>query len=231
MRIAVVAAMEEELAPFRNFYASTVIWQKGKTIIEKVHEDLYLVASGIGKANAAATAAWVCQQLSIDLLVNTGSIGSFRKELPLGSIVFTDRFVYSDVDATGFDYAYGQVPQMPADYPVSETILAIIKQVLAQNKISAFQGTIGTADSFMSDELAVSTIKQAFPSLTASDMESCALAQIASFYEIPVINVRGISDHVGEHAPVTFDNNLQLAANQAFHAVHSLIDFWQQEPN
>lgn len=41
-------------------------------------------------------------------------------------------------------------------------------------------------------------------------MESAAIAQIAHFYDIPVINLRGISDHVGEEAPDTFTDTLDL---------------------
>lgn len=227
MKIAIVAAMAEELAPFRRHYASTVVWHKGKTVIEEVNAQLYLVESGIGKANAAATSAWLCDKIQPDLIINTGSTGSFRSDFSLGDVLYTDQFVYSDVDATGFNYAFGQVPQMPANYPVPSPWLELIEKRLKEANVSAHLGTIVTSDSFMSDTLSIAAIRQKFPTIVASDMESAALAQIAQFYEIPVINVRGISDYVGEEAAKTFGETIDLAAFQAFKAVKILIDYWQ----
>ena len=66
MKVAIVAAMQEELAPFRqHFGAKQVVFELAKTRIEAVNppegteiSQLYLVESGIGKANAAACAAF-----------------------------------------------------------------------------------------------------------------------------------------------------------------------------
>jgi len=226
VKIAVVAAMEEELAPFRANFATTVVWRKGKTVMEQVNESLYLVESGIGKTNAAATAAWLCEKIQPDVIINTGTTGSFRSDFALGDVVYTDKFVYSDVDATGFNYTFGQVPQMPADYPVAEEWLAKIEEALKDCAINAHLGTIVTSDSFMSDTKSIAAIRQAFPTIAASDMESCSLAQVASFYGVPIVNVRGISDHVGDAAPDTFDDTLDHAAEQAFQAVKILLEQW-----
>ena len=227
VKIAIVAAMAEELAPFREVFSSTILWEKGKTKIEAVNPQLFLVESGIGKANAAATSAWLCEKVQPDLIINTGSTGSFRKDFALGDVVYTNQFLYSDVDATGFNYDFGQVPQMPSCYPVEKELLETIEKVLKAAKIPAHQGIIVTSDSFMSDEASIATIRQRFPEIAASDMESCAVAQIAYFYEIPVLNLRGISDHVGDDAALTFDNTIDLAAEQAFKAVKELVDYWQ----
>ena len=40
--------------------------------------------------------------------------------------------------------------------------------------------------------------REKLPDIVASDMEAAPIAQVASFYDIPVLNVRGVSDHVGE---------------------------------
>lgn len=66
MKIAIVAAMKEELHPFEEHYAPRKeVFSKGPIRILEVHENLYLVQSGIGKANAAATAAWLCDKVQI----------------------------------------------------------------------------------------------------------------------------------------------------------------------
>lgn len=55
-------------------------------------------------------------------------------------------------------------------------------------------------------------------------MESTPLAQVAHFYDIPVLNVRGVSDHVGGEAPDTFEATLELASKHAFEAVCTFVE-------
>jgi len=225
VKIAIIAAMSEEVTPFREFFTQREqIWQKGKTIIEKLNKDLYLVESGIGKVNAAASTTWLCEHVTPDLIINTGTTGTFCANAELGEILLSDRFVYSDVDATGFDYQYGQVPQMPTDYPIDHALLQEVEQLLSIHNITYHLGTIVTADSFMSDGATINTIRKNFPDLIGSDMESCAIAQVANFYNIPILNVRAISDKVGDEAPQMFDDSVDNVSVQAFQAVQVLLN-------
>ena len=47
---------------------------------------------------------------------------------------------------------------------------------------------------------------------------------MASFYDIPVLNVRGVSDHVGGDAPDTFEETLEKASQNAFEAVRIIVE-------
>ena len=227
MKIAIVAAMREELAPFRQRLGMTnVVFKQGKTVIEQVCDQLYLVESGIGKANAAATSAWLCHIVQPDVIINTGSTGSFVRDVALGDVVVSTDFRYSDVDATGFDYEWGQVPQMPAHYPVEAQWLERVRAHFAatETRYQVHYGQIATSDSFMSDVATTSAIQAKLPHIVASDMESAAIAQIAASYRIPVLNIRGISDYVGEEATVLFKESLALASENAFDAVWQLTE-------
>ena len=51
-----------------------------------------------------------------------------------------------------------------------------------------------------------------------------SIAQVASFYNIPVLNVRGVSDHVGGDAPDTFEETLEKASQNAFEAVRIIVE-------
>ena len=80
----------------------------------------------------------------------------------MADVIVSTKFAYSDVDATGFDYAWGQVPQMPADYPVDAYLHGKIVELLRE-KVSGFNiqtGFIATSDSFMSSVEAVTTIRE-----------------------------------------------------------------------
>lgn len=224
VKVAVIAAMQEEVAPFRKCYTQReTIWQKGKTSIEKLTEEIYLIESGIGKVNAAASTAWLYEHVVPDLIINTGTTGTFSPDSELGEILLSDRFVYSDVDATGFGYQFGQVPQMPADYLIDGELLKKVTQFLVANDVTYHLGTIVTSDSFMSDVNTINTIRKNFPNLIGSDMESCAIAQVASFYHTPVLNMRAVSDKVGDDAPQMFDDSVDDVSVKAFEAVQVLL--------
>ena len=227
MKIAIVAAMKEELHPFEEHYAPRKeVFSKGPIRILEVHENLYLVQSGIGKANAAATAAWLCDKVQPELIINTGTTGSFNENFALADVIVSTKFGYSDVDATGFDYAWGQVPQMPESYPVDSELKERVVRIL-QERITEFgihSGFIATSDSFMSSIETVQNIREHLTDIVASDMESTPLAQVAHFYDIPVLNIRGVSDHVGGEAPDTFEATLELASKHAFEAVCTFVE-------
>lgn len=227
MKIAIVAAMKEEIHPFElHFAPGKEVFSKGPVRILEVNQNLYLVQSGIGKANAAATTAWLCDKIHPDIIINTGTTGSFNPAFDLADVIVSTKFAYSDVDATGFDYAWGQVPQMPANYPVEKELHEKILSLL-RDKVSGFDiqsGFIATSDSFMSSIDAVENIRVQMPDIVASDMESTPIAQVASFYDIPVLNIRGVSDHVGGNAPETFEETLEKASQNAFEAVRTIVE-------
>lgn len=224
MKIVVAAAMQEELAPFYVERAYKTVWKQGKCRIDKVVDEsseLYFVETGIGKANAAFSATVICERLAPELLINTGSAGALSRKLSVGDVVIADRLGYSDVDATGFDYAYGQVPQMPAEYLLAENWKNRVMEEIDMKNIHF--GQIVTADSFMSSAVLVRQVQERFPKALATDMESTAIAQIASFYQVPVLNIRGISDMAGQQAAETFDKELNTAAINAHVVVQGLL--------
>ncbi|PZL76925.1 5'-methylthioadenosine/S-adenosylhomocysteine nucleosidase [Enterococcus plantarum] len=227
MIIVIAAAMQEELVPFRDTYRIQSILKRGKTVIEEVLDQpdysLFLAETGIGKANAAASASLLCEMIQPDVIINTGSAGGFLGEVEIGDVVYGTKLAYSDVDATGFDYTFGQVPQMPRDYRLSQRWLEIFNYLEKPSNYDLYNGLIVTSDSFMSESAFVTKVKEHFPEVKASDMESTAIAQVASFYDIPVLNIRGISDIVGSEAAESFEIHLRKAALHAFQETKRLI--------
>lgn len=223
MKVVVSAAMKEELAPFRNEFPTEEILSIGKTRLEKVIRndvlDLYLLETGIGKVNAAFSATLLHQQLAVDLVINTGSAGSLSEKVKVGDVVLSTSLTYSDVDATGFGYEIGQVPQMPSCYETKR-----FEELHIKGDFAYHYGLIVTADSFMDDQVRVNQVKKNFPLGLASDMESTAIAQVSTFYEVPILNIRGISDIAGKKTVATFNENLDVAAKNSSQVVLHLIE-------
>jgi adenosylhomocysteine nucleosidase len=134
-------------------------------------------------------------------------------------VVLSTSLTYSDVDATGFGYEIGQVPQMPSCYETKR-----FEELHIKGDFAYHYGLIVTADSFMDDQVRVNQVKKNFPLGLASDMESTAIAQVSTFYEVPILNIRGISDIAGKKTVATFNENLDLAAKNSSQVVLHLIE-------
>lgn len=230
MRIAIITAMEEEMAPFRSESLITKKTQVGKVVIEEViyrNEPLILVESGIGKVNAAVAATLLMERYKPDVIINSGSAGAFAAGLSVGDVIVATQYVYGDVDATCFGYEPGQVPQMPAKYDLDTAWLDIARQAAKAADLPYFldYGLVLTLDSFMSEPNRVEAIKSTFPSVKVSDMEGLGIVQAAAQYGTPVLAVKAVSDIAGYGSDTadSFDNNLDAVAEHAAHFTKLLI--------
>ncbi|BCG57884.1 5'-methylthioadenosine/adenosylhomocysteine nucleosidase [Paenibacillus sp. URB8-2] len=221
MSIAIIGAMEEEVEVLRSrlenvrrteaaggsYYSGTL---EGR--------DIVLLQSGIGKVNAALTTTLLIERYQPELIINTGAAGGIGSSLRIGDVVVGTELAYSDVDATAFlQYEYGQVPRMPARYPVPEEFLALARQLAAARKQDGrvLTGLITTADSFIGSKEAADFIRGRFPESLATDMEGAAIAQTAYRFGVPFLAVRAISDLAGSEAEGLFTSHLDLAAVNA----------------
>ena len=232
MKIAVICAMEEELAPFRINSEVTSREVMGKTVIEhavREGRELLLVESGIGKVNAAVATTLVADRHRPDLIINTGSTGAFDAALKVGDVVIPTSYIYGDVDATCFGYAWGQMPQMPPSYEIDAAWLERLR-VIAQEEQGNLPyrldfGLALTLDSFMSEGERVQGILEKLPDTKVSDMEGLAIVEVGQRYEIPVIAVKSVSDIAGHGAESadSFDENVELAGRHAVHFTEFLL--------
>ncbi|OWR29962.1 5'-methylthioadenosine/S-adenosylhomocysteine nucleosidase [Saccharibacillus sp. O23] len=232
MKIAVICAMEEEIAPLRERSSIGAREVTGKTIIEHAiweGEELLLVECGIGKANAAVGAALLADRHRPDLIINSGSAGAFDPSLAVGDVVVPTTYVYGDVDATCFGYAWGQMPQMPAAYDIDEAWLGRLRGI-AREQAHALPyridfGLALTLDSFMSDGDRVQGILAQQPETKVSDMEGLAIVEVGQRYGIPVVAVKAVSDIAGHGAESadSFDENVDLAGRHAVQFTELLI--------
>ena len=114
--IGIIGAMEVEVAILKEKMEDV-------RIIKKASMDFYegilagkkvvVVRSGIGKVNAGICAQILADVFSVDAIINTGIAGSLNKNINIGDIVLSTDVVQHDMDATGFGYRKGQIPQMP----------------------------------------------------------------------------------------------------------------------
>ncbi|WP_034757393.1 5'-methylthioadenosine/S-adenosylhomocysteine nucleosidase [Rossellomorea vietnamensis] len=227
MKIAIIGAMEEEVALLRENISNP----KVETIAGceytsgTMHDkEVILLRSGIGKVNAAMSTAVLLQHFKPDYIINTGSAGGFDPSLNVGDVVISTEVRHHDVDVTAFGYEYGQVPQLPAAFTADENLKqTAINSVKELGDAQVVSGLIATGDSFMNDPVRVDAIRDKFTDLQAVEMEAAAIAQVAHQFHVPFVIIRSLSDIAGKESDVSFDQYLEKAALHSAKMVMNIV--------
>ncbi|KAA0563761.1 5'-methylthioadenosine/S-adenosylhomocysteine nucleosidase [Rossellomorea aquimaris] len=227
MKIAIIGAMEEEVALLReNISNPTVETIAGceYTSGKMKDKEVILLRSGIGKVNAAMSTAVLLQHYKPDCIINTGSAGGFDPSLNVGDVVISTEVRHHDVDVTAFGYEYGQVPQLPAAFTADEKLMqTAIDSVKELGNAQVVSGLIATGDSFMNDPKRVEAIRDKFAGLQAVEMEAAAIAQVAHQFNVPFVIIRSLSDIAGKESDVSFEQYLEKAALHSAKMVMSIV--------
>lgn len=96
--------------------------------------------SGIGKVNAGICAQILADVFSVDAIINTGIAGSLNKNINIGDIVLSTDVVQHDMDATGFGYRKGQIPQMPVFFFNADDNLRRLAAEVCKGSKSGYSG-------------------------------------------------------------------------------------------
>lgn len=234
MTIAIITAMTEEATPLRNLLKPQILDKIGHLKIEKTkirNEDIILLESGIGKANAAMGTSLAIERFSPRIILNFGVVGSLKEDIGLGDLVIANDFIYSDADDTAFGSNYGRVPRMPDSYPLHPDLKDYVDKLLKlESDFRILSGQVTTSDAFLYEEDRINWVKKTFPQGLVNEMEATAIAQVAYTFDLPFLAIKIPTDASGPNSPKEYEERLDKAsAKGAELFVHILEDLVQKE--
>lgn len=198
-----------------EFYKGTY---KGKNVV--------IVRSGVGKVNAA-----ICTQILVDIfgadaVINTGIAGSLQAKIDIGDIVVSTDAIQHDMDATGFGYAKGVIPQMDTSvFIADETLRKLAKEACeaVNMDIHVHEGRVVSGDQFVSDQCVKNSILENFEAY-CTEMEGAAIAQAAYLNNIPFVIIRAISDKADGSASMDYSTFEAKAVEHSVNLVDAMIE-------
>lgn len=213
-RIGIIGAMEEEvstLIPALEGHAEKVIGGVVYHTGTLGGKEVVVARSGIGKVNAALTAAEMIRAFSAAAVINTGVAGALDDSLcPEDAVIATD-LVQHDYDTTPFDppgFVSGiDTVHIPVDSAISSAAFDAARAL----GVRVTQGTIASGDQFISDPDRKERIRRAFGAL-ACEMEGAAIAHACCLYGVRCAVIRTISDRADGEAQVDFPTFAARAA-------------------
>ena len=213
--LGIIGAMDVEVKKLREmmedpeiqtvagmtFYQGTI---KGKAVV--------VVRSGIGKVNAGLCSQILVDRYHVSGIINTGIAGSLRNEVNVGDIVLATDAVQHDVDAAGFGYQPGEIPQM-----------GIRCCQRANPDIQTFCGRVASGDQFINSREKKNWIRDTFDAY-CTEMEGAAIAQAAYLNQIPYLIVRAISDKADDSANVDYSEFEAKAVEHSVRLMAAMLE-------
>lgn len=197
MNPLLIAATAKEIEPFLQQYRKGILGS---------HLDIDVLITGIG---LTATAYHLTKQLQIkkpDLVIQAGVAGCFDKQLPLGSVVSIKQDTIADESVvelkklkTLFDLKL--LPQN--QFPFQNGWLVNHAKALLK-KVNLKQVTGISVNQITSSRQMIGFYKEQFDP-TVESMEGAALHYVCLMENIPFIQIRSISNYIGERNKKKWD--------------------------
>ena len=209
MRFGIICAMPEEIKELKAQLAGEEVKEIGGKDYyfgQISGQEVVLCESGIVKDEAGITTEHLITDCGADVVINSGSAGGIGAGLHVGDVVISTETAYHDVDATAFDYQYGQLPGKEPRFVASEKWGKALEKAGEQTGLNIKRGLIVSGDQFIASQDAITTILKNFPDALSSEMEGAAVGQVATDHHVPYVVVRAMSDTGDEDAGVSFDD-------------------------
>ena len=226
--LGIIGAMEIEVNRIKEQMEDVSVTDKaGMSFFEGKWNgnDVVVVRSGIGKVNAAVCAQILVDTFHADALINTGIAGSLKNEINIGDIVLSTDAIQQDMDAQGFGYAQGVIPQMEvSDFQADEKLIELAKKCCAEvcPDIQVFTGRVVSGDQFISDKKKKEWLSSQFEGLCA-EMEGAAIAQAAYLNHVPFLIIRAISDKADDSATMDYPEFEAMAAENSVKLLADIV--------
>lgn len=184
--------------------------------------------SGVGKVNAALCAQILILKYGCTHIINTGIAGAMGSGLGIMDFVVSDDAVYHDMDATGFGYKAGQVPQMDVfSFPADEKMIEAVQAAFEESEVTAghkiVKGRIATGDQFISDKNVKAKIRENVDPACV-EMEGAAIAHTCYLNKIPFVIVRCMSDMADDLSSNGYEFNESIAAEMSAKLVEKTVE-------
>lgn len=231
-KIGIIGAMEVEIDFLRRLMGSTVRKTEAASIVfveGTLHGvSVVLVRSGVGKVNAALCAQRLILQFGCTHVINTGIAGAMASGLGVMDFVVSSDALYHDMDATGFGYAPGDIPQMKcSDFAADKEMVECVKKAFAESEFASnhklVEGRVATGDQFVSLPNIKGKIAAAF-SPACVEMEGAAIAHACFVNGIPFVIIRCMSDMADDLSDNGYQFNEAVAAETSARLVEHVLE-------
>lgn len=156
--------------------------------------------AGVGPISAGIQTAKALTADEYDLVLNMGIAGGFADKAEVGSLVIANEIVSADLGAEspeGFitldELGFGESTRVKTD---SDLVQILLESIKAEN-IPVQAGNILTLSTVTGTAETTAKLQQREPGALAEAMEGYGVAMAAKEFDLPVLEIRSISNPIG----------------------------------
>ena len=184
-----------------------------------------IAVTGMGKINAAAAAAVLCERYTPELLINTGCAGAFPESgLTVGDLALASLEISADegvqTSTSWLSYEDMGIPAVARrgtryfnEFPLSPTAAQRAVRLAVGLGITLTRGKFLTVSTCSGTARRGDELYRRFGNPLCESMEGAAIAQVALRYGVESLELRGISNLVEERDLARW--NIPLAVERA----------------
>ncbi|WP_227939202.1 futalosine hydrolase [Alkalihalobacillus deserti] len=154
---------------------------------------------GVGVVSAAVNTAFILAATKFDLVINAGIAGGFKGKIDVESIVVSSELIAADLGAEtqgGFSNLE-ELNLGSTCIKVNETLYTSVTKALIEQGLQARSGPILTLSTVTGTLETAEKLAKKVPNAVAEAMEGFGVAVAAERKNIPVLEIRSISNMVG----------------------------------
>ena len=226
MRIAIMGAMPEEIAPILEAVGE---YKKSEYARNSYYEasynghELIIAYSKIGKVFSTLTAATLIEKFGAEILLFSGVAGGINPSLNIGDLIVATALCQHDLDITAFGHPHGYVPEGEQFIETERKLIDIANEVAKEMDIVLEEGVIATGDQFVHSQERKDWISATF-NADALEMEGTSVAVVCEALEVPFLILRAISDTADGDASVNFEEFLEFSANRSAQFILKMVE-------
>ncbi|AUM63602.1 futalosine hydrolase [Brevibacillus laterosporus] len=162
-------------------------------------EGFNVLVGGVGAVCAAASTARTLAATAYDVVICAGIAGGFKEKADIASVVVADEILAADLGAETSDGFLGldELGFGSARIPVDITLAKRVAEALRIAGLPTHTGSILTVSTVTGRAETATAIASRIVGATAEAMEGFGVATAAQQFEIPVLEIRTISNPVG----------------------------------
>jgi len=195
-------------------------------------KEVVIALSRIGKVASAVTAAYMITHFPLNQLIVAGVAGGADDKLNIGDVCIATECLQHDMDARGLypqftipllgiksfsaDAALVEKAEMAVTKFVQNGFFTLhhgnIKNEFNLQEIKVHKGILASGDQFVGTAESLAAIKKGIDNLLFVEMEGAAVAQVCYEYQIPLVNIRIISDQANDMAHLDYQQFIEKVA-------------------
>ena len=213
MKVGILCAGDEELAPFLSVIKSCRVTEKAMLKFYEGQIDgveVVVLFSGVCKVNAAIASQILIDTFGVESIINSGTAGGMNPELEIFDTVISTEVCYHDVAAdilTEF-HPWMKSVFFEADCELTKLSKAAVEKMKPAGKV--IWGRMATGESFITEE-GRQKIQDVFAPVTV-DMETASIAHVCYVNGIPFIAIRCVTDTAVHSGIDHFEENCTRAS-------------------